>query len=101
MSDSTNALPSGFTKRDLKMVGKSLGAQYVVTVHQTQEGSGLWTVSLQFEGQEAQHSIETARGDMKVWRNVVSAITFVQENCKFASDVFVVVSGWKLARAPG
>jgi hypothetical protein len=97
MPDLTDSLPNGLTKRDLKMVGVSFGSQYIVTVHQTKEG--LWTVSLKFEGQDEPHTIETARGDMKVWRNVVSAITFVQENCKLASDVFVEVSGWKLARA--
>lgn len=67
-----------------------------MTVHQTKEG--LWTISVQFEGKSEAHSIETARGGMKVWRNIISAISFVQETCKFASAVFVEVGDWKLSR---
>jgi len=88
--------PNRLTKRYLEMVGSSLGGKYAVTVHQTREG--LWTITLKFEGKDETHTIETARGDMKVWRNIISAISFVQENCKFASDVFVEVGDWKLCR---
>lgn len=35
---------------------------------------------------------------MKVWRNLIGAISFVQENCKTASDVFIEVGGWRLCR---
>jgi hypothetical protein len=73
------------TRRYLEMVGASFGGKYVVTVHQTKEG--LWTITVKFEGKNEEHSIGTSRGDMKVWRNIFSAITFVQENCKFASEV--------------
>lgn len=99
MPDLTNgapAQPNGLTTRDLRMVGMSFGSKYVVTIPQTKEG--LWTVVVKFEGQGIGHAIETARGNMKVWHNVAGAITFVQENCKLASDVFVEVGGWKLCR---
>lgn len=98
MTDTTT--PTGrqskLTKSYLAILGKSLGGKYGVTVKQT--GEGFWSVTVQFEGQEEAQAITTARGDMKVWRNVIGAISFVQENCQSASEVFVEVGGWKLSR---
>lgn len=87
--------PKRLTKRDL-IIGLSLGGNYIVTVHQTNEG--LFTISVLFEGKNTSHSIETARGNLKVWRNVQSAILFVQENCKSATNVIVEIGTWKLSR---
>lgn len=88
--------PSRLTKRDLEMVRSSFGGKYAVTVHQTEEG--LWTIAVKFEGKDEAHTIQTARGDTKVWRNFWSVISFVKENCKFATDVFIEIGDWKLAR---
>lgn len=97
MADTTTAVgkPSKLTKSYLALLGASLGGNYGVTVKQTQ--SGFWIVTVQFEGQEGR-AVTTARGDMKVWRNVIGAISFVQENCALASTVFVEVGGWRLSR---
>ena len=91
--------PPKLTKGYLEMLGASLGrGTYSVTVKQTPEG--FWTIRLKFEGQPEDRPVTTARGEMKVWRNVVGAITFAQENCALASSVFVEVSGWRLCRVP-
>lgn len=85
------------TKGYLEMLSASLGhGTYGVTVKQTPEG--LWTIQLKFEGQQEERPVTTARGDLKVWRNVVGAIAFAQANCALASAVFVEVGGWKLTR---
>jgi hypothetical protein len=89
------AQPNRLAQRDLK-VGVALGGKYAVTVHNTE--GGRWTVSVQFEGKEGVHAIETARGDTKVWANIEPAITYVQENCKDATSVVVKFGKWELVR---
>jgi hypothetical protein len=98
MADTTTEAgkQSKVTKGYLAMLDSSLGCKYGVTVKQTQEG--LWTITVKFEGQEEDRAVTTARGDMKIWRNVVGAISFVQENCALAQSVFVEVGGWRLSR---
>lgn len=89
---------AGLTKQNLAVVGSSIGGKYVVTVGQTVDG--LWTVAVKFDGKEEVH-LETVRGSKKIWRNIGSAISFVQENCSLASEVIVKVGGWTLSRVDG
>jgi hypothetical protein len=98
MADTTTAAgkQAKLTKSYLALLGASLGGNYGVTVKQTQ--GGFWIVTVKFDGQAEGRAVTTARGDMKVWRNVIGAISFVQENCALASSVFVEVGGWKLSR---
>lgn len=98
MSDTTTAAgkQTKLTKSYLALLGTSLGGNYGVTVKLTQ--GGFWIVTLKFEGHAEAKMVTTARGDMKVWRNVIGAISFVQENCTQASSVYVEVGGWKLSR---
>lgn len=99
MADMTTGTgkPPKLTKGYLEMLSASLGrGTYGVTVKQTPEG--FWTIRLRFEGQSEERPVTTARGEMKVWRNVLGAISFVQENCALASSVCVEVGGWKLGR---
>jgi hypothetical protein len=96
MSEFTSKHQSRLTKQYLDILSTSLGSKYVVTVHET--GAGVWAVAVQFDGTEKTQPITTSRGDMKVWRNLIGAISFVQENCKSASDVFIDVGGWRLCR---
>ena len=84
------------TKSYLALLGASLGGNYGVTVKQTQ--GGFWIVTVKFDVYVVVWVVTTARGDMKVWRNVIGAISFVQENCALATSVFVEVGGWKLSR---
>lgn len=85
------------TKGYLEMLSASLGrGTYGVTVKEAAEG--LWTVQLKFDGQQEERPVTTARGEMKVWRNLVAAITFVQANCALANTVFIEVGDWKLGR---
>lgn len=96
MRESTPKQQSRLTKQYLDILSTSLGSKYVVTVHET--GAGVWAVGVKFDGREQTQPITTSRGDMKVWRNLIGAISFVQENCKAASDVFIEVGGWRLCR---
>jgi hypothetical protein len=96
MRESTLKQQSRLTKQYLDILSTSLGSKYVVTVHET--GAGVWAVAVKFDGHEQAQPITTSRGDMKVWRNLIGAISFVQENCKSASDVFIDVGGWRLCR---
>lgn len=86
------------TKQYLEVMSIAMGIKYAVTVHET--GAGVWAVAVQFDGQGQSQAITTSRGDMKVWRNLIGAISFVQENCKTARDVFIEVGGWRLCRVP-
>lgn len=97
MTDTTSPVgkQSKLTKGYLSLLGQSLG-RYGVTVKQTSDG--FWSITVQFDGQEETHAITTARGEKKVWRNVIGAISFVQQHCQSASEVFVEVGGWKLSR---
>lgn len=96
MYESIPKQQSRLTKQYLDILSTSLGSKYVVTVHET--GAGVWAVDVQFDGSREQQPITTSRGDMKVWRNLIGAISFVQENCGAASAVFIEVGGWRLCR---
>jgi len=85
------------TKGYLAMLEASLGNNYDVTVKQTTDG--FWIVTVKFDGQKQCLHMTTARGDTKVWRNIVGAISFVQENCALASRVFVEIGGWTWSRS--
>jgi len=85
------------TKQYLAVLATAVGGRYVVTVHEA--GAGVWAIAVQIDGQETQQ-IANSRGELKVWRNLIGAITFVQDNCAAASDVFVEVGGWRLCRMP-
>jgi hypothetical protein len=85
------------TKQYLAVLATAIGGGYVVTVHET--GAGVWAVAIQFDGQESQQ-IATSRGELKVWRNLIGAIGFVQENCAAASEVVIEVGGWRFASMP-
>lgn len=85
------------TKQYLAVLATTMNGGYVVTVHEA--GAGLWAVAVQFEGKETQQ-IATARGELKVWRNLINVITFVQHNCAAATAVFIEVGGWRLCRVP-
>ena len=98
MHDTTSKQQSRLTKQYLDILATSLGNKYVVTVHET--GAGVWAVRVKFDGRDEAQQITTSRGDMKVWRNLIGAISFVQENCSSASDVFIEVGGWLLCKAP-
>lgn len=86
----------GLTKHYLEILEASQGDKYVVTVRETSDG--LWAVAVKFERQEVPQLITTARGKLKIWRNILNAITFVQENCASASNVDVEIGGWRLSR---
>lgn len=98
MNQPTLKQQNRLTKQYLDILSSSLGSKYVVTVHET--GAGVWAVAVTFDGRDETQQITTSRGDMKVWRNLIGAISFVQENCKTASDVFIEVGGWRLCRVP-
>lgn len=98
MHETTSRQHSRLTKQQLDFLATSSGSNYIVTVHET--GAGVWAVAVQFSGREEAQQISTSRGDMKVWRNLIGAISFVQENCAAAADVFIEVGGWKLCRLP-
>lgn len=84
-----------FTKNDLDLIASSSKNGYIIKVHQTKEG--LWTISLVTENKNIL-SIITARGKVKSWRNMMSAIIFTQENCQKASQVLIEVGGWKFEK---
>lgn len=83
------------TKQYLAVLGTAVSGGYVVTVHEA--GAGVWAVAVQFDGQESQQ-IATSRGELKVWRTLIGAINFVQDNCAAATDVFIDVGNWRLSR---
>lgn len=85
------------TKGYLAMLEASLGHNYDVTVKQTKEG--FWIVTVKFDDQKQSLCMTTARGDTKVWRNIIGAISFVQDNCALASRVFVEIGDWTLCRS--
>jgi len=82
--------------RELQMIAASTGDQYVTTIYQTD--AGFWTFKVKLKEKEIALAIETTRGGLKVWRNVLNAILYVQKNCQFASEVFVQISDWTLVR---
>lgn len=84
------------TKRNIEMVASLIGCDYKVTV--LQNNVGLWTINVQFDDSTRQIVIETARGDVKVWRNVESAILFVKCNFNVAKEVVVEIGTWTLQR---
>lgn len=85
------------TKHYLSMLASTVGASFAVTIREA--GRGVWVIAVQLDGQEPQQ-IATTRGELKVWRTLTGAITFVQKNCATASSVIVEVGNWRFERLP-
>jgi hypothetical protein len=98
MNDTSTAAGkrSRLTKNHLAVLTASFGGSYGVIVKQTQDG--FWAVTVKFDGQDEGQAVTTARGEIKVWRNIIGAILFVQENCALAGSVCVEIGDWKLSR---
>lgn len=88
--------PVKLSKRSIEMVATSLDCDYKVTVLQNNGGS--WVITVQFDDSSRQVVIETARGKVKVWRSLESAILFVMLNFNFATEVSVEIEQWKFQR---
>lgn len=85
-----------FTKHNLGLIESSAKNNYVVKVHQTQDGQ--WTINIIIGEQKNDLSINTARGKLKKWRNMQDALLFVQKNCKTPKSVFIDMGNWKFCR---
>jgi hypothetical protein len=83
------------TKRHLQILAATFAGRYDVAVSET-AGSGLWTVCVKLPETVDAHPVMTARGDTKIWRDVIGALTFVQTNCASANSVTVHVGDWQL-----
>ena len=83
------------TKRYLQILTATFAGRYDVKVSET-AGNGLWTVCVTLPETVDPHPVMTARGDTKIWRDVIGALTFVQTNCASAKSVTVHVGDWQL-----
>lgn len=82
----------GLTKRELSVVDETHQDQYTVWVRE--DGSGFWRIEIHVDETGRMYELDTTRGGAKAWRHLEDAVTFTQENCPRARQVFLESSGW-------
>lgn len=86
----------GLNKREISVIAETNRDNYSVEI--TAANGDLWQAGIKIVQPEKHYEIVTSRGDLKTWRNLADAITFIQETCIDCKDVTVSVGNWKFSR---
>lgn len=86
-----------WTKRYLQIPAHTFAGSYAVRVRGSADIES-WTVNVSFLESTHQQLVKTVRGETKTWKNIGSAIAFVQENSASAKTVTLHVGDWQFSR---
>jgi hypothetical protein len=88
----------GLNKRELAVIAETNRGNYEVEIKSVEKG--LWQVSIKIVPSEKHFDVFTSRGELKTWRNLADAITFVQEICSDCKKVAIAVNDWNFILSP-
>lgn len=88
----------GLNKRELAVIAETNRDNYEVEIKSVEKG--LWQVSIKMVPSEKHFDVFTSRGELKTWRNLADAITFVQETCPDCKKVAITVNDWDFILSP-
>lgn len=87
----------GLNKRELAVIAETNRDNYSINIR-AEEG-GLWQATITLIQPEKHYEVFTSRGELKTWRNLDDAITFVQNTCDDCKDVTISIGSWTFTRA--
>jgi hypothetical protein len=86
----------GLNKREIAVIAETNRDNYSVEIKAADDG--LWQAAIKIIQPEKHYEIFTSRGELKTWRNLGDAVTFVQETCNDCKDVTISIGTWKFTR---
>lgn len=86
----------GLNKQEILVIAETNRGNYSVEIKS--DTVGLWQVGIKIGNPDRYFDVYTSRGDLKTWRNLADAVTFVQETCKDCMNVEIAVHKWTFAR---
>lgn len=86
----------GLNKREISVIAETNRDNYSVEI--TAAEGDLWQASIKIAQPEKHFEIVTSRGDLKTWRNLADAITFIQDTCSDCKNVTINIGPWKFSR---
>ena len=86
----------GLNKREIAVIAETNRENYSVQIKSVDDG--LWQAEIKIIQPEKYYEIFTSRGDLKTWRNLADAVTFVQESCDDCKDVTIRIGKWAFKR---
>jgi len=86
----------GLNKRDIAVIAGANKDNFSVEILPA-EGD-LWRATIKIIKPEKIYDVFTARGDLKTWRDLGDAITFIQQACGDCKDVTITIGEWKFGR---
>lgn len=82
----------GLNKREIAVIAETNRNNYTVEIKAVEKG--LWQVIIKIVQPEKRFEVFTSRGELKTWRNLADAITFVQESCSDCKKVTININDW-------
>lgn len=86
----------GLNRREIVVIAETNRDNYSVEISSID--GGLWQAAIKIVQPEKHYEIVTSRGDLKTWRNLADAITFIQDACNDCKYVIVNIGAWKFSR---
>lgn len=86
----------GLNKQEVLVIADTNRGNYSVQIKSTTPG--LWTVGIQISNPDRYFDVFTSRGDLKTWRNLADAVTFVQDTCTDCKNVEIEIQDWIFSR---
>ena len=83
-------------KREIAVIAETNRHNYSVEIKAVP--GGLWQGAINIIQPQKRYEIFTSRGELKTWRNLADAVTFVQDTCDDCRDVTISIGTWKFTR---
>lgn len=86
----------GLNKQEILVLAETNRGNYSVEIKSSLDG--LWQVGIKIDNSERYFDVFTSRGDLKTWRNLADAVTFVQDTCADCHNVSIDINNWTFKR---
>lgn len=83
-------------KREIAVIAETNRENYSIEISINNEN--LWRASIKLTQPEKLYEIGTSRGELKTWRNLQDAITYIQETCSDCKEVQIKTGDWIFKR---
>lgn len=86
----------GLNKKEIQVIAQTNRDNYSVRIYS--ETGGLWQVDIRMKNPDRDFRALTQRGELKTWRDLAGAVSYIQETCPDCNLVSVEVGTWTFSR---
>lgn len=86
----------GLNKREMQVLAAANRDNYAISIYSVEKD--LWQVDLVVVSPERHFQAYTQRGELKTWRELAGAVSYVQETCPDCKTVTIAIGNWTFAR---